>query len=120
MASISSAPLQPNTQTQGAAPKASPQTRPNLLEMARQITDHKQQWEVGEIIYLLGDRHSGGVYLRNQDCFIALRMTGFRRSIIIQFLDLINGVWRYPRNLATDYQDWASEAKTWVALGRRP
>lgn len=96
-----------------AAPVKDQPHRPNLLDLAREITHDRTSWEVSETIYLV----PGRVYLKNENCFVSLRILGYPKGLIVSFLDILRGVWRDPVNLESDYQVWSTDARRWMQLG---
>lgn len=77
-----------------------------LLDLA--LAQAKSQWYSGEAIWLW--RHGNqGAFLKNDDCFITLNLTGYARRLIIFKLDLYASEWKVNDNLDKQYQAWAKE-----------
>jgi hypothetical protein len=82
---------------------------PNILEMALSYSD-KKQWSSGESVWLW---HQGnkGVFLKEQDGFVALNITSYREYLIVFWLNPETWSWEISRNLGVNYYQWMERYK---------
>jgi hypothetical protein len=80
-----------------------------ILDMALAYS-HKKQWSSGESIWLWRNAYKG-VYLKEQDGFVALNITEYREYLIVYWLDPKTWTWKISRNLGVNYYQWIERYK---------
>jgi hypothetical protein len=80
-----------------------------ILDMALAFSN-KKQWSSGESIWLWRNAYKG-VYLKEQDGFVALNITEYRESLIVYWLDPKTWTWKISRNLGVNYYQWIERYK---------
>lgn len=89
----------------------------DLLGLA--LAAAKPQWCPGESIWLIGGPTSKrGAWLKNNNGVITLNVTGYKQSLIVYFLNMLEGEWKPARNLQSNYKSWATKARQAVEVGR--
>ena len=82
----------------------------NLLTMSLAYQD-KQQWRAGESVWLWRNGNKGAFLKEEDGFFVTLNLTGYRRSIIVFYLNTNTWKWEVSRNLGSDYYQWVDECK---------
>ena len=81
----------------------------NILNRALAYS-HKKQWSSGESIWLWRNGNKG-VFLKEQDGFVALNITGYREYLIVFWLNPETWSWEVSRNLGAKYYQWFDQYK---------
>ena len=95
-------------------PGTPPNGKRNLLEMA--ITQARDQWIECQTVWLWGGPKKGA-YLKAAEGEVRLNVIGYRKSLLIFWLDLGTGEWRIARDLeagakpGSKYSEWARKAR---------
>ena len=82
---------------------------PNILERTLSFSD-KKQWSSGEGVWLWR-KGNKGVFLKEQDGFVALNITGYREYLNVFWLNPKTWSWEVSRNLGSNYYQWIDQYK---------